>query len=118
MLGQKDPRSFDLVARQDVAGRRRVPAEMEEAEGFAFDFVALVGPCDLAFVEVPVSDVPTRLSHDLTVEHSGNEIDPPLVDEAHVACVVARFAQQTLLPVVEERPGLMSHRDETEVVDA
>ncbi len=47
MIRQEDPRSLHLVARQDVAGRRRVPAEMEEPERPAFDLVSLAGPHDL-----------------------------------------------------------------------
>src|ERR1700683_1564923 len=90
---------------------------MEEPELLPFHLVSLTGPEHLALMEIPVSDVPTWVAQDSTVEHPRNEVDPTLIDEPHVPGIIAALSPQAFLPEGEERPRALTHPDEPEVVD-
>ena len=76
-----------LVFTQEMARGRAVTAEVEELQWTAIDLIELPVEVQVAVVEVPVGHIAGRVSKYFAIEHSGNEVDPPLIDESHVTGV-------------------------------
>src|SRR5439155_18514004 len=107
-----------MVLAQQMRLVRAVPAEVEEAQRFAVDLVALSGPGELAVREVPPRDVVGGVPDDGRVEEARREIDPALVDEPAAFRLDDALARHTLHPPVEEALSLiaLAEPDEAQVV--
>ena len=97
-------------------------AEVEEAQGGVGDHpLALGGAADRPGVQVPVGDVEAGVSQEVKVRgHTGNQVDPTLVDEETPLGVQDAVGLQALSPPVQELVGELPrlHADEAEVVCA
>ena len=103
---------------QEMRLIRVVATEVEELQGQP---VHLVGPGadgQVAMVEVPIGHVAAGVAGDDAVEDPGHEVDPSLIDEAHVAGIDIALTPEALHPEVQEGERRLSHPDEAEVVDS
>ena len=118
VVPQAEPR---LVPAEDLGVRGIEAAEVKEAQRATVDPVTIFSKCQRTTMRIPIRNVVLRLAHDGAVRHeTGDEVEPPLVDEIPVHGVNAAVPNQAVTPPGDERPGFVTGRDRNvpQVVDA
>ncbi len=103
---EPDARRADLVLAECEWSQRIEPTEVEETQRLPVHLVAVCAELEVALVEIPISDVVTRIDEDGVLEVGGDEIDPSLVDEQSLFDGNPALAAKTHRPPLQKRVGV------------
>src|SRR5688572_31926005 len=118
VLTQQHSRLIPLVFAEDVRKIRIVTAEMEKPQLLAVYRVTLPFLRDDTAVQVPISNIKSRIAENVVLEQSRHEIDPTLIGKAHSSWVDHAFPPQTGGPPIEKGLALRPYGDKTEIINS